>query len=422
MKKALIVTVGGSDTPIVQAIKSYKPDYIYFICTTGKNGASSSVTVNGNGNVCHRKKEIKCKKCGEILEKAESYPSIIKQSKYDKEYEKIEINNPDDFNEIYKKISDTIEKAKENKYEIIADFTGGTKTMSSVLTILATLDFEIKLSLTTGIRDNIIKVTYESVPSFLNVDYPRTKYILDKFDTLVCRYLYYPACLILENFIQGGTGLNQEIIDIIRKKYFQCKAFFYWDIFEYEKSFNILKNYVKDYKICFDYLCRILGKIENTGYEKVFDLISNAERQAKNGFYDNAIARVYRALELFAQILLWTKYEIDTSHLEKSPDKINPDKWKKYENEDGEIKIGLKSSYDLLSELNDEIGKVYGNNKNEFIDNIKVRNYSKLAHGDIPLDENKWDKFFSFCKKFLEQCCNEIKIKPEYPELPDRIL
>ena len=109
-KKILIITVGGSDEVIVQAIKKYHPDYIFFICSGGNPKVASEITVDGEGNVCIRKREVRCPHCKGVIVEKEEYPNIIIQSGYKGKYEKVILEDPDDFNEIYKKTKETIEK------------------------------------------------------------------------------------------------------------------------------------------------------------------------------------------------------------------------------------------------------------------------------------------------------------------------
>jgi len=418
-KKILIITVGGSDEPIVNAIKDLKDeiDYIYFICSGGKSKTASSPTIDGEGKVVEVKKEIKCPHCNEIIQHQELRENIIKQSEYKGEYKKIEIENPDDFREVYAKTLLAINEAKKQGKEIICDFTGGTKTMSSVLAILSVLDFDTKPFLTIGARRDIIKITGISHTTALDVDSARIDFVLKIVDEFISKYLYFPASLILKKLLH--FGFKQEIIKDIETKLALCEIFYMWDSFNYEETFENLRNYARDYQEYIDYLLKLLNKAKNSGYEKVFDLISNAERQALNGFYDNAVARLYRALELFAQTRLKKEYDIDTSSLQNSLDKIkNKEKWLAKRNEKGEIKIGLKDAYELLEELEDPVGKIYKNEKEKFINILNLRNYSKLAHGDIPVDEKNWNKFFGYCKGFIERCCNEIKVSVKYISLP----
>jgi len=217
-------------------------------------------------------------------------------------------------------------------------------------------------------------------------------------------------------------GLPSPIEKEIREKKEKCEAFYLWDIFHYEEAYKKLKNYAMEYEKEFKFLLRILEKEKRNGYEPFFDLVSNAKRQKEMGYYDNAVARLYRALELFAQIRLKNEYKIETNALEKSLDKLkNKEKWEKKKNEKGEIKIGLESDYELLNELEDPIGKIYMENRNEFLNNIKIRNLSYLAHGNDPVKEENWKSFLNFFEKFIKECCNRIGIKWEEVNLPKKI-
>lgn len=423
-KKVLIITVGGSDEPVVSSIKAHNPDFIYFICSGGDPKTATELTVDGKSNVCIRKKEIKCPHCKKIVVEEESYPSIIEQSGYKGEYEKIVLSDPDDFTEVYQKTKEALLKATETGEEIIADFTGGTKTMSSVLAILTAFNFKVKPSIVKGKRTDTESIKTNSITVIENFESARIDFVLKIVNDLFSRYLYFPVRLIIEEMLRMGgiSGENQRKLININSI---AKAFCAWDTFDYDVAFEILKNYASTYSDHVQYLLKILGKTKNSNYEKVFDLISNARRQAYNGFYDNAIARLYRAIELFAQIRLQTKYEIDTSHFEKFlpklEGKIDVEKWKKYANEDGEIKLGLIKAYELLMEIKDEIGEVYRERKKELLEKIKIRNESKLAHGDTPIKQDDWEKMYNFCKEFIEECCNKINVKIEYIELPQKI-
>ncbi|MCX7706129.1 MAG: TIGR02710 family CRISPR-associated CARF protein, partial [bacterium] len=421
MGKALIITVGGSDKPLVEAIKQYNPDFIYFICTAGKGPEASSPMVDGDGKVCIEKKEIKCSGCSRIVQEQIARENIIKQAGYEGEYRKIEIDGPDDYEEIYQKTKEAIKEAKQKNYEIIADFTGGTKTMTAVLAMLSVLDVDTKPSLTRGKRTDTSGVTGESLSTLIDVSSVRIENMFTLVDILISHYLYNSAYLLLTQSaskIQVSGKMGNILID----KSSLLLAFSYWDNFEYQKAYENLKDYAPKFKNDFDYLLKILGKEKNSGYEMVFDLIMNAERQAHNGYYDNAVARLYRSLELFAQIRLRNKHNIETSELEKSLQKLkNPEKWEKKKNEKGEIKIGLQDSYEVLLELGDAFGNVYSQQKKELLNILQIRNNSKLAHGDKPVNEEDWKKMLEFAKNFINECCRKSGITVDYHQLPIEI-
>jgi len=394
VSKALIITVGGSPEPIVSCIKIYKCEIncIYFICSMGKRESASENMV----------------------------PAILTQSGYKGEYKKILIDDPDSFEEIYEKTKNTIQEAKEKRAEVFADFTGGTKMMSSVLAMLSALDFQIDPILTIGPRRNIIKISGESRPVKIDVSPARLEKIYQTFDDLVRNYFYSSAYLLLERLL--AEGISEKYRKEVMRKLQITRAFSNWDRFDYEKAFEDLKDYSKDYSQQFEYLLKILKKFKNTGYERVFDLITNAKRQAHNQYYDNAVARIYRALELFAQVKLEKEYNINTSHLEKSLDKVkNKEKWERRKDEKREIKIGLKLSYELLCELGDVVGEVFEKNKNEFLNYIKIRNSSNLGHGNKPIGEEEWLKMLKFQEEFLGECMGKMGLKPLSIELPTKI-
>jgi len=60
--------------------------------------------------------------------------------------------------------------------------------------------------------------------------------------------------------------------------------------------------------------------MERENYENydllIADILNNARRRMKEGKYDDAMARLYRTVELIAQYRLKMKYEIDTSDVD----------------------------------------------------------------------------------------------------------
>ncbi len=104
----------------------------------------------------------------------------------------------------------------------------------------------------------------------------------------------------------------------------------------------------------------------------VVDLINNARRQIEEGKYDDALARLYRACEMLAQLRLLQK-GINSSDVDLNNDKV-PKKSKGW----------LAKSYQLLDEMGDELGQRYtSDRKLQAI--LNERNYSILAHGCKPI-------------------------------------
>jgi CRISPR-associated protein (TIGR02710 family) len=109
------------------------------------------------------------------------------------------------------------------------------------------------------------------------------------------------------------------------------------------------------------------------------DLLNNAMRRGDDERkYDDAVARLYRAMELLAQRQLLT-HSIDSSDVK--PEDIPAELRQKWESlfEEGSAKIGLAHCYELLTALGDPLGEFYGDEKAKRL--LSTRNNSILAHG-----------------------------------------
>lgn len=151
MSRVLLVTIGGSFQPIVTAIRSLEPDRVIFIASDGEKGSKSQVI--GAYTPC----EIR--RGAEIIERLPNIPTQVELGdKFKPERDLILIQNPDNLGECYLGATKCIRELQQNpSAEIVADYTGGTKTMSAAL-VLAVVDCNIPLYLTiAGARENLIK-------------------------------------------------------------------------------------------------------------------------------------------------------------------------------------------------------------------------------------------------------------------------
>ncbi|MGQ9779365.1 MAG: TIGR02710 family CRISPR-associated CARF protein [Bacillota bacterium] len=117
----------------------------------------------------------------------------------------------------------------------------------------------------------------------------------------------------------------------------------------------------------------------------VVDLIANAGRRAAEGAYDDAVARLYRALEMRAQVAL-AERGINTGDVkpEEIPAVIREEMTARHRGSDGKIRLPLHASYQLLAALGDPIGLAYmGEKRAPAL--LEARNNSILAHGRRPV-------------------------------------
>ncbi|KYC43949.1 hypothetical protein WA1_02035 [Scytonema hofmannii PCC 7110] len=151
MSKILLVTIGGSFQPIITAISSLQPDRVIFIASDGEKGSKSQVI--GEGTPCE------VRRGAEVIERLPNIPTQVGLGdRFQPQRDLILVQNPDDLGECYSKIRDRISSLQqESSHEIMADYTGGTKSLSAAL-VMAAIDCGISLYLTIAARDNLVKV------------------------------------------------------------------------------------------------------------------------------------------------------------------------------------------------------------------------------------------------------------------------
>lgn len=419
-ERILILSVGSSADPVVNAIKFYQPDFIYFFCSGGSTGSAN--TIDAPGDPCGNKSKAKCPKCGnEFYTDDPKGKAIAIQAGLDKDkYEIITVVDPDDLNMCYNTLINLSRKIKEENKEaqIIANYTGGTKTMSAAIVLVAIMIQEWDLSLNKGPRLDLIKVKGGDYPVVINKWQIFIEQSLETVKGLLENYDYAQAEKVIREFLflPLETSLQGKLSNIGRL----CKAFDCWDKFDHYEALNLLQPFGKDFSKYIINLKNILGDKKASNYELVYDLINNAERKAKQKRYDDAIARLYRATELFAQIRMEEKiegYKLGILNLSDIDESLRAD-YTKFATEEGKLLLGLREDYELLYKMNDPIGKEFKSNENSLIEALKYRNKSILAHGIVPLQERDYRIVSSRLKGFILRVAKNIGVNIELAQLP----
>lgn len=116
--------------------------------------------------------------------------------------------------------------------------------------------------------------------------------------------------------------------------------------------------------------------------ELLLDLMNNAYRRLGERHPDDAMIRLHRAAELFAQGVLFQEFRIDTADVEIR--KVPPRNRTAFEAErrleDAKIKLGLRRSYELLEILGNDVGRAY-RERGGFHKALHERRHLVLAHG-----------------------------------------
>lgn len=416
MSKVLFVTVGGSYQPIVTAIRTLEPDRVIFVCSDGSKGSQSQVI--GEGTPCE------VRRGNEVVERL---PNIPKQvglgERFQPDRDLILIQEPDDLSECYLKTSSGIQSVQRDlpNAQMMADYTGGTKSMSVGLA-MAALDYRVTLYVTAGNRTNIIKIDQGELTGQAIVAPLVAQRTIEQFLPIVLQQYNYPAAIAELKGLLSSMALPSETKRRVQDLYARCSGLDAWDRFEHREALELLQPQMKRPEI--QPLCLFLKRVissrglididkkfdtsagtEGHGYEIVQDLLLNAERRATQQRYDDAVGRLYRALELLAQIRLLTSYGIKTGDvdLQKLPESLQAEYEQKRSPVKGKIQLALRSSYELLSQLPEEpLGKIYHENANKIINALETRNNSLFAHGFQPITASDYQKFTEVVVHFIQ--------------------
>jgi CRISPR-associated protein (TIGR02710 family) len=414
MPKILMLTVGGSHQPIVTAIHTLQADRVVFICSAGSRG--SETQVRGEGNPCEVRRGT------EVIERL---PNIPKQAglddRFDPNRDLILIQEPDDLSECYQKASSGIQTIHREfpDAQIMADYTGGTKSMSVGLAIAA-LDHQATLYVTTGNRTNIIKVDRGELTAQAVVAPLVAQRMIEQFLPIVLQQYNYPAAIAELKRLLSSMALPSETKRQIQDLYACCSGLDAWDRFEHDEALQLLETQMKrsEIKQLVIFLKRVIssrGQIDQKfdasngtnghNYEIVQDLLLNAERRATQERYDDAVGRLYRAIELLAQIRLLKSHSIKTGNVETQqlPESLREEYEKMRSPVTGKIQLALRNSYELLSKLPDDpLGKLYLESARKILNALETRNNSLFAHGFQPITGSDYQNVSKVIVNFVQ--------------------
>jgi CRISPR-associated protein (TIGR02710 family) len=336
-------------------------------------------------------------------------PLIIEKAK-PKQHEVIILEDPDNIKAIYETLQPKISQLKEKSDILAIDYTSGTKAMTAALAILAALYEANILSYITGVRKNgIVQPGTEQIqpihPYFISAE-QKLKTAIRFFN----QAQYRTAAAILREIAKiKDPKINAKITPILNL----AEAYDLWDKFQHEKAFQKLKRIkMEELNKNKQFLGELTSRIKQNKQPEphlIADLINNSKRRAqKESKYDDAVARLYRTIELIVQYQLKTKYGIEPASCPRSmlpPTLI--EKWK-VPPEIEKLKLALQKDYELLEAMGDELGAKYHQDKS-LQDLLTKRNTSILAHGLAPVTKEAWQKLYRKTLEYAETAIKNIK-------------
>ena len=394
----LLCTVGGSHQPILTAIRERRPAFVLFFCTdkdpgTGRPGSLATITGNGT--------PIDVRRGAEVIERLPNIPTLASLPANDFD---TCIVPPDDLDGAVARMLETIAGLRRRFPDapLVADYTGGTKTMTAALVIAALESDGVELQLVTGARADLVKV-FDGSQSGLTVSAEgiRLRRAMAPYLTAWQRFAYGEAA-------DGLAALRVPSAHALRAELQTARdlsrAFDAWDRFDHRAALDQLEVYSPRLGAAgsplFIALKALTAGTDNPRRTpaRLWDLWLNAQRRAAQCRYDDAVARGYRLLEWTAQWLLGT-IEIDTSDLRE--DQI-PAGLRIHPGPDGKRQAALRNAWELAAHhLGGEVQRFVETERNHLLDQLRKRNYSILAHGDLPIARSDWEGFSAWIESAL---------------------
>lgn len=419
--KVLILTVGGSDAPITGCIKNYRPDRVIFLCTEDEDGNKGSRGMVDGGAIVSTGKE--CKKCK--FRDVEQRENIVDQCNLSADDYEIHSAPHDDPNKSFEVALGLIKRFLSEGHEVIVDYTGGTKSMSVGLAVAAMEFPQCNLSVVKGKRQDLVKVRdgmerVSRLPSY-TVFVQRQERLCRE---LIREWNYTAAVQILEEMSGAGFVDNEKEFE---RLLILCRGFASWDNFDYHGAVGKIEVYKEDpliagYNSTLKQICSVLDWYRDwsPGNKKappvfmlVYDIFLNAERRAHQGNYDDAVSRIYRAVEMYGQFCLRTgvpqlaSEDIDISLLPEQ----HREYYEKKRNNNGKVQIGLMDDYNLLALVGHPVKPICESWREKIKCILFKRNNSFLAHGMEPVSRKDFLETKKTVWGFISECDRVLNIK-----------
>ncbi len=410
----LICTVGGSPEPIVASLKHWNPARVHFVPS----------------------REARSQIEERVIPTAQAEGFTLAPGGYDV----LELPDSQDFSACVERLwplNAVIAKwlGRGDDYAVVVDFTGGTKCMTAALALVARR-WRCTFSYVGGTERTkdglgVVVAGKESVLHRYNPWDSLGLQALEDFVPLFDRYAFAAAAELADRtkrYVDAPRITAQfAALEMLAKGYDA------WDRFDHKAAMeNLCKDLPRrenDLRAVFpgepgDRLVQTLHKhgqylqrlVEEQAPSKgrVIDLLANGLRRKAEGRFDDAVARLYRAIEALAQVALHKDHQIDTKSVpvESIPEPLRA---KFHAAADGTVSLGLRHAYDLLDALGHPVGRRF---KELGLDTEKSplvsRNQSILAHGWDRVSDKAFDQLW---KCALTLADTEEHQLPQFPRL-----
>lgn len=403
--QALVISVGGTAEPIVKSILEHRPKFICYVCS-----------------------QQSVEQLGKIRDELKARNPELEYKDY-----KIIVDDADDLTHCYAKAMACRSRLEEwgvAPEETVVDYTGGTKNMSVALA-MATMRYGYSFSYVGGTQRTKggLGIVESGTERVRTVASPWTLFALEERNRIAEYFNNYQFIaaqkaiggLLKSRAVESTVAQFLVIVDHL------CDGYILWEQFrlkeaaeKLEGSLNELNTFVEygrheKYRPFLFAVIRNMEWLNKVRSETrgqnhlhmilVCDLMSNASRRAEEGKYDDAVARLYRALEMVAQIAAQNHLKIEDAgrvREEVVPLSIRERFVRKYKDDSTKLlKLPSRALFELLSQCGVKEGIKYIEHEEDFKGILSARNQSILAHGQTPVRADTYQKFYDLvCDSF----------------------
>lgn len=425
----LVCTVGGSPQPLASALRELRPERVLFVVSDGKGSGSSRGQVDDLEIVYDRNVGVR----GPGLRHAEGCPDQVWTLP-------VPADDPDrTYALCLNALADLRRRYPDRR--LLADYTGGTKSMTGGLLMAAFATAGVEVQFMVGERPDLSQVASGTeTPRVMSADLIQAERDFEAARQAVAGFDYAAANRIIlaiqkqiaSTRIAPPSKFRQRLD--FAKRWTGLMA--QWDAFHHREAARAAFNAhesgdaVGEALVAsghYHFLQTAASAAGAPCWELCADLWLNAQRRAVRGRWDDALARLYRLVEAAAQARLKERYGIDSAcvALDALPSAMRSTAHKRtgwkgetfatLAQNDAYMFLGHRDPSDPLvcayaptwRPGNDLRGPQW----------LSARNKSILAHGFNTIREKTWLQGSEWVEKNLRPFWRDI----EPPQLPTRL-
>lgn len=388
--EAMIVSVGGSIEPLIATLRDHRPGMVIFFASEQSVELIGAITDRlRNEGICSSDRKVVTSDPQDLLacyEEALRCATLV-----------AELGIPPG--------------------QVAVDFTGGTKVMSVALA-LATVGKGFSFVYVGGHKRSKDGrgVVITGSEAIIHRDDPFAVFAVEERMRLALffrTFQFTAAKALLQTVLArplcAPDRLAFELIGEV------AQGYLHWERFEYERALDVLSRCSKKWKVAvqanpglryasvlntleanvrwLEQLAGHTNRFKRCHQLYVADLLANADRRAAEGSYDDGIVRLYRALELGAQVSIQRRLGCGTDRvpIDQVPEPIRADFLARYrQDEAGTLQLPLEAGYRLSAALGEPEGQYFEQQRLQFKKVQAARNSSWLAHGMNPANEKDY--------------------------------